>query len=156
MSRYESEVKDKIYNKMCNEVKTSSRKDKQDWLEGQCLEIEQNMGEVSKIREAYKLVKSVTRTWQVKQSAIKDKEGKTIMDKENTKQRWTEYCSELYKEDGQDYIDALGTLLSISPPQLDNAQENILHAEVEKAIRQLKNNKSPGADGVRTDTIKAG
>jgi len=28
--------------------------------------------------------------------------------------------------------------------------------QVEKAIRQLKNNKSPGADGVRAEKIKAG
>ena len=64
---------------MCNEVKTSARKEKQEWLERQCMDndrktmIEQNMGEVNTIREVYQLVKSVNRRWQVKQSAIKDK-----------------------------------------------------------------------------------
>jgi len=101
-------VKDKMYKKLCNEVKTSARKD---WLERQCLEMKQNIGEVSKIREAYKLKKSVNRTWlQVIQSTIKNNAGKTIMDREKTKQRWTEYCSELYKEDDQDYTEALGTI----------------------------------------------
>jgi len=80
-------MKDKMYKKLCNEVKTSARKDKQDWLERQYLEIEQNIGEVSKIRVAYKLIKSVNKTWQVKQSTIKDKAGKTIKDREKTKQR---------------------------------------------------------------------
>jgi len=52
------------------------------------------------------------------------------MDKEKTKQRWTEYCSEqlLYKVDGQDYTAALGTSLSIFPPQLNDALDNILYA----------------------------
>ena len=91
--------------------------------------IEQNMGEVNKIREVYQLVKSVNRKWQVKQSAIKDKEGKIIKDKEKAKQRWKEYCSELYKEDRQDNTEVVRELLNIAPPQLNVAQDNILYTE---------------------------
>ena len=77
------------------------------------------------------------------------------MDKEETKQRWKEYCSERYKEDRQDNTEVLSELL-IAPPQLNDAQDNILCTEVERAVKQLQKNKSPGADGVRAEMIKKG
>ena len=63
------------------------------------------------------------------------------MDKEKTKQRWKEYCSKLYKEDRQDNTEVLRELLNIAPPQLNDAQDNILYTEVERAVKQLKKNK---------------
>ena len=35
-------------------------------------------------------------------------------------------------------------------------QDNILYIKVERAVKQLKKNKSPGADGVRAEMIKEG
>ena len=85
------------YKKLCNEVKASARKDKQEWLDRQCEKIEQSQ-EQQKAKEVYQLVRSVNKKWQPKQTAIKDKNGNTLMDKGKIKERWTEYCSELYRD----------------------------------------------------------
>jgi len=77
---------------LCNKVRTSARKDKQDWLDNKCSCIEQYMGEY-KTKEVYKLIQSTNHKWKPKQWAIKDKDGKLLIDKDKTKQRWTEYCS---------------------------------------------------------------
>ena len=102
------------YKKLCNEVKSSARKDKQEWLERQCEKIEQ-CGEQHKAKEVYQLVRNVNKKWQPKQSAIKDKDGNILMDKEKIKQRWTEYCSELYKDNDKKNIKLLEEIEKMSP-----------------------------------------
>src|SRR6266536_4583295 len=141
----ESNKKLEEYKKLCNEVRTSTRKDKQDWLEKQCSDIEKYSGE-HRSREVYKLVKNINRKWQPRQTAIKDKQGKILMDKEETQKRWTEYCRELYQDSDQENTVLLQELEKISPPLKDDKKDNILYEEVEKAIKQLKKNKSTGTD----------
>ena len=51
-----------------------------------------------KTREMYKLTRNVNRGWKPKLTAIKNEEGRTLVNKEDIVQRWTTYCSELYKE----------------------------------------------------------
>ena len=143
------------YKKLCNEVRTSARKDKQVWLDKQCSNIDQCM-EQNRTKESYKIAKQISRKWQPKQNAIKDKQGKILMDKEETKARWTEYCSELYCSTGRDNKDLLSELEKISPPPKDDENDNILYEEVEAAVKYLKKNKSPGADGVWGEALQAG
>lgn len=90
----ESEEDKQKYKKLCNEVRSSARKDKQNWLEKKCNDMEQYAGEF-KTREVYKLIRSINRKWQPKQAAIKNKDGNILIDKQEITQRWTEYCSEL-------------------------------------------------------------
>src|SRR6218665_3364681 len=89
-----SEIMEK-YRKMCNAVRTLARKDKQNWIEKQCSNIEQFAGEY-KTREVYKLIKSINRKWQPRQTSIKNKDGKILMNREETKEIRTEYCSDLF------------------------------------------------------------
>ena len=145
------------YRKMCNEVRILARKDKQNWIEKQCSNIEQFAGEY-KTREVYKLIKSINRKWQPRQTAIKNKDGKILMNREETKERWTEYCIDLYSETETDpkNKDLLNELEMISPPQRKDEDDDILYEEVERAIHQLKKGKSPGNDGIRGEMISAG
>ena len=54
-----NEMVDK-YQKLCNEVKASARKDKQEWFDKQCEKIEQSQ-EQQKAKEVYQLVRSVNK-----------------------------------------------------------------------------------------------
>jgi len=79
---------------------------------------------------------------------IKGKNGKILQDKEETKQRWTEYCSELYKDTAKE-----GT---VTPPSIDDQGDYIMLELVEKAIKRLKRNKSLGTDGIVGEATQAG
>jgi len=80
------------------------------------------------------------------------------MDKEKIKDRWTEYCSELYRETEQTNKELLKELQQITPPDEVDGEEDdgILYEEVERAVNHLKRGKSPGTDGITGEMIKAG
>jgi len=65
LKRHESEVKEAQYKQLCNKVRTSARKDKQDWLDNKYSYIEQSMGEY-RTKEVYKLIQSTNRKWKPK------------------------------------------------------------------------------------------
>src|SRR6218665_2700378 len=123
--------------KLCNEVRFSARKDKQKWLEKQCEDIEQYAGEY-KTRDVFKMIKSINRKWQPRLMAIRDRHGNILMDKEKMKERWTEYCKDLYSETEQTDTILLKELRDISPPDEDDERDVILYEEVERAVIHLQ------------------
>ncbi|CAF4955483.1 unnamed protein product [Rotaria socialis] len=77
-----------------------------------------------------------------------------LQSKEGVKQRWTQYCSGEYKDEGGGEEMAMG-LEGIFPSYEEDPQD-ILYSEVEEAIRTLKSNKSSGSDGTTAEMIQAG
>src|SRR6218665_4052132 len=151
-----SEDDERTYRTKSNEVRKAARKDKAQWLENQCRDIERYQGE-GKTREMYKLIRNVNRKWKPKLTAIKNEEGRTLMNKEDIVQRWTTYCSELYKEqlDENTAEEVVAELKDITPMG-EEREEEILEEEVIRAINRLKNNKSPGNDEITGEMIKGG
>ncbi|CAF3702999.1 unnamed protein product, partial [Rotaria socialis] len=87
-------------------------------------------------------------------SAIKNEDGIMAQSKDKEKERWTQYCSGLYKDEGGG-DEMVKELESIFPSYEEDPQD-ILYTEVEQAIHTLKNNKSPGSDGITAEMIQAG
>ena len=85
------------YRELCNQVKRSSRQDKENWLDNKCREIDESAQEL-KSRKTYMLIKDVNKEWQPKQRGINDKDGNILEKLEKIKERWTEYCTQLYEE----------------------------------------------------------
>jgi len=67
-------------------------------------------------------------------------------------ERWTEYCSKLYK-DKDGISPMIAELEKIAPPP---QEDPILRIEVVQAINKLKKRKSPGTDGIPGELIQAG
>src|SRR6218665_2545334 len=94
-------------------------------------------------------VKETTRKFTPGMGSLKSKDGKVIGDEKGMKNRWKEYSEELYSEEKR-----------IEKEQTDTTdfemEPEVMEAEVEWAIEQLKDNKAPGQDGIPTELIKAG
>lgn len=154
--RDQSDSAEQQYKAKCNEVRIASRLDKARWLEQQCEDIERYHGEC-RTREVYKLIKNINKKWQPRLTAIKDDNGTVLMEKSQILQRWTKYCSALYEEqlDHDTAAETIKELEAISPPVV-TSEDDIMEEEVRKAIKRLKNNKSPGIDNISGEMLKQG
>ena len=154
LRRHDSEYYAEIYRRLRNAVTKSARRDKEDWLDKHCREIETSM-EINRSKQAFQLMKQLRKKRRPSHLAIKDKNGTMLLEKDEIRRRWTEYCSELY-ENHEDHEDYVKELESIAPPPREDEDETILYSEVEAAIRKLRRNKSPGPDGISGEMIVAG
>ena len=79
--------------------------------------------------------------------AIKDKNGELLTSREEVHDRWTEFYEDLYADD-----------TPCEPLNVDNKQAipPIMKSEIETSIKKLKSGKSPGADQICSEFLKAG
>ena len=92
-----------------------------------------------------------------KNATIKDKDGEAVTGNENVADRWMEYFEDLLNVDADDEIDNTATNINSSRVMENEADNNpITMAELEAAIKLTRNNKSPGADAIPVETLKAG
>ena len=78
-----------------------SRRDKKAFLSDQCKEIEEN-NRMEKTRELFKKNRDTKGTFHAKMGTMKDRNGMSLTEAEDTKKRWQEYTEELYKKDLHD------------------------------------------------------
>ena len=109
---------------------------------------------IGNTRQAYSLIKMLRKKFVPRLNVIRDQEGTMLQSKDEIKQRWTQYCSSLYKDPGGG-DEMVKELEEITPPSRRRSQD-ILYAEVQAAIQSLKRNKSPGSDGITAEMLQAG
>jgi len=126
-------------------------------LEGQTKDIEESLHR-NNTKKAYTIVKELcgtqvggTKTKQT--SVVEDKDGQLLTKKEEITRRWKDYCEELYNYNIPKDRQVLDEPLQQEDLRLE---EDILLSEVEWAIKELKRNKSPGADNICAELIQAG
>ena len=78
---------------------------------------------------------------------IKDQDGTVITNKEQILERWASFYETLYSDN---FVDSVIDVSGDEPVPL------ILKSELEYAIKNLKNGKSPGLDNIYSEYIKAG
>ena len=83
------------------EFQRTARRDKKDFLSGQCKEIEEN-NRMGKTRNLFKKIRDSKGTFHVKMGTIKDRNGMDLTEAEDIKKRWQQYTEELYKKDLHD------------------------------------------------------
>ncbi|CAF1120971.1 unnamed protein product [Didymodactylos carnosus] len=87
------------YKDSCRRVKKSARQDKEHWINDQREQAEKGLN-IGNTREAYSLFKTLRSEFVPRLNVIRDQQGTMLQAKDDIKQRWTQYCSSLYKDPG--------------------------------------------------------
>ena len=85
------------YNDLKREVQNALRKDKQEWLEEKCTEVEK-MNRRHNTSGVYKTIKEITGKRGMRQMGIKDKDGKILTDGEQVLNRWKTHTENMYSQ----------------------------------------------------------
>ena len=136
--------KGKIYPSY-TEFQRITRRDKKDFLRGQCKEIWEN-NRVRKTRDLFKKLRDTKGTFHAKMGSIKDRNGRDITEEEDTKKRWQEYIEELYKKNLNDPDNPDGVITHLEP--------DILECEVKWALRSITMNKASRGNGIPTELFQ--
>ena len=122
-------------------------------MQEQYIEIDKGL-RVGNTRTVYSLIRTLKKTdFAPRLSLLRSHEGNLLQSKEAIKKRWTQYCSNLYKDNsGGDIV--IKELEEISLP-IQQESHDILFSEVEQAIQSLKKNKSPGSDGIPAELLQS-
>jgi len=133
------------YQELKAEVQRKLRVDKQQQLEGVCMELEATNSKGNS-RQLFRIVKSMFRKFHPRLQGIQSATGENLTEAAQIADRWKGYCEDLYcDEEGkgieQEYLEQ-------KPPPL--------HVEVARAIRQTASRKATGPDDVPAELFKAG
>ena len=83
-------------------------------------------------------------------SAVKDKNGYLLTEKDDIKDRWQQYIEVLYDSEGKPLKEKLG-IEDEREVDTDSKGPNLLDSEIKIAIKELKNGKAVGIDGLSAE-----
>ena len=119
------------------------KEDKWNYIEGKCEDLER----LKKNSEAaFAIVKEFTKKRIPRLDVINDESGKTLTENEDIKERWVQYSTKLFA--AQEQVDTQWE-------ESDEMEPHPLRSEVELAMKQLKDGKSPGFDNLASEMWKA-
>ena len=128
------------YNQLTHQIRHSINADYEKWCEAYCDEIEA-LQRTHQTRSMHKKIKVLLKGSSLRDNTtvISSKDGKILTTDEDVKNRWREYCSDLYDHK-----------LNVDPTVLDQLWANqpqepipdILESEIKSAILRLSNGKA--------------
>lgn len=142
-----------------NVVKKTCRRKKRDFEKDKLRDLEE-FSKVRKVRNFYQRIQTYKKGFQPRVGYIRDKGGNLLGGKRDTQERWREYFHELLnevEENAEQYQDSeeMKRNDEVGSNMNEEVQEP-METEIEEAIRLMKNNKSPGEDGITAELIKYG
>jgi len=142
------------YNQLTRQIRTGINSDYENWCNNNCDELEQ-LQKTHQTHGLHKKIKELTRGIKVadKSTSIKNKNGRLLTDIDDVRNRWAEYCSELYNHDTKPDDTVLAGLWN---NQQQEPTPDISVSEVVAAVKKLKPRKAPGIDGVCGELIQCG
>ena len=120
------------------------------YVNEQCEAIEQN-SITNTTRDLYRKVKNLTIRFRPIVDTIKDEEGNILYDGPDVKNRWKSFCKDLYRRH-----DIISSELPSTSYENIELEPYPLYSETEKAIKEIKSNKSQGIDDIPIELIKEG
>ena len=77
---------------------------------------------------------------------IKDKNGNTLVEGQDIKERWRKYFEELLNEENPYEVD--------EEAKVEGPLEDVSEAEVRRGLKKMKKGKAPGPSGMTSDILK--
>ena len=149
-TRAEKARAQKEYSEANKRVKKSIKTDKKKYVDTLAREAEEAVKHRN-WRDLYATTKKLAGKFSKSERPVKDKEGKPIPGEEGQKRRWKEYFEEL-----------LNRPTPKDPPDIQQADKDLpincnapTKEEIREAIKKLRNNKTPGPDGIPAEAMKA-
>ena len=133
------------WKKQQKEVSKSVRTDQRNFVERKCDEIEKARNDSRKV---FSLVKELTQKSSTRSDVINDRTGNTLTESADIKNRWAEYCTDLYQDDPQETS-------SSSSNREEEQEPPPLLGEVRQAMSEINDGKSPGIDQIPSELWKA-
>ena len=106
------------YTHLNAEFQRIARRDKKDFLNNQCKEIEEN-NRMGKTRDLFKKSRDNKGTFHAKMGTIKDRNCMDLTEAGDIKKRWQEYTEELYTKDLHDPDNHNGVITHLEPDILE-------------------------------------
>jgi exonuclease III len=132
-----------LWSRLNKEFNIAAKVDKEEYLQEKCEDLERSKFDPRKVSN---LVKEITGKWSPQSEVLNDKNGHTLTETNDILKRWAEYCEDLHREP-QNH--------SWSPPTQAEIEPEPTREEVQMALKQLPNNKSPGIDNIPAEIWKA-
>ena len=130
-------VEKERYTHQSAEFQRIAKRDKKDFLSGQCKKIEEN-NRMGKTRDLFKKIRYQGKI-SCKEGHNKDRNGMNLTKAEDIKKRWHKYTEELYRKDIHDPDNHDCVMTHLDP--------DILECEVKWALGSITKNKASGGDG---------
>jgi hypothetical protein len=143
------------YKQLNNELRRETDKAREEWWSKQCEELEE-MEKKGRTDLMYSKVKHITRTGKTNVRAdisIKDAKGEMLTDSVNIRNRWKEYVEELYGKQDKPEMEEMGVEKETTVEE-DSKGPALLQSEIRAAIKELKEGKAEGVDGIPAEFLK--
>ena len=106
------------YKKKAREVKQIIRRDKKKYIEDKCEQIENNFSK-NRSRDAYNIIKSLTKTFQPKTVVFKDENGNVLTESRQILDRWKRYCENMFANTSEPKQTAVDNKKSYTDTELE-------------------------------------
>ena len=149
-----SESKRQDYNKACSTLQRNLRIVKNDWFNRKAEEL-QSYADQKDYKAFYDAVKQIYGPTRSVISPLMDLDGQTILtDRTSIARRWSQHFDILLNHDSH----VEDSSLNVIEPRatIDGMAEAPTQEEVDRAIYEMRNNKSPGPDGIPAEIFKHG
>ena len=138
------------YAEANKDVKRSIKADKRTFVDGLAEEAEQAAGS-GNLKQLYDTTRKLAGKYGRPERPVKDRQGKTIMGKEDQLNRWAEHFEELLNRPSPSNQPDIQPAEVDLPINCDRPSRD----EIRKAILQLKNGKAAGPDSIPAEALKA-
>ncbi|KAI5692524.1 hypothetical protein M8J77_008381, partial [Diaphorina citri] len=136
------------YRKLKNEIVKKSKRDKENYLNDACEEIDLELKN-NNLDKAYGIVKKFFGEKKNRASGIKDENGQYLYEEKLVAKRWREYIEKLYGDETMDEK----VIENEEEVSGENRGEYILEEEFERALKELKSRKAPGIDEIPAELL---